>query len=171
MKKFFLFFSIVFSIQFLFAEPQNGVIYVKAGATGSGASWNDALGDIQTAINLAKSQDPAARKDVWVAGGEYEISVAINILDSVNVYGSFQGTETELSHRSQPGLGQPWEFKYPTILKGKGERLMQAGGHMDMETVIDGFIMQDGNGVSAKALNGSGGAIVVRGNVVFQNVF
>ncbi len=168
MKKLILFFAILFSLQ-AFAEQQNGVVYVVPNGTGTGASWGDALGDIQTAINLARSENPAARKDVWVKAGEYEVAVAINVIDSVNVYGSFQGTETMVSQRPKSANAKAWEFSSPTILKGKGERIMHATGHMDMETVIDGFVMQDGNGLSTKALNGSGGAIVVRGNVVYQN--
>ena len=76
-----------------FAESHNGVVYVKPGANGTGASWGDALGDIQVAITLARTENPQARKDVWVAGGEFTLTTALSINDSVNVYGSFAGTE------------------------------------------------------------------------------
>lgn len=82
----------------LFAEPQNGVVYVKSGGTGSGTSWTDAMGDIQAAISAAKSDD-ALRKDVWVAAGEYTITSSISMIDSINVYGGFAGTETALEER------------------------------------------------------------------------
>lgn len=167
MKKLTLLFAIVCSLQ-LFAEPQNGVVYVKPAATGTGASWTDALGDIQTAINLAKSENPAARKDVWVAAGEYTITTCISLLDSVNVYGSFAGTETAVAERAKVANGKAWEFVNPTTLTGNGARLMQSGGHLDKETIVDGFIMKNGNGVGT-ALNNSGGAVVVRGNLVYQN--
>jgi hypothetical protein len=167
MKKLTLFFAILFSLP-LVAEPQHGVVYVVPNGTGTGASWSDALGNIQEAITLARTQNPEARKDVWVAAGEFEISTAINIMDSVNVYGSFAGTEANVSERARPENAEAWEFSNPTILRGNGSRLMQAGGHLDMETVIDGFIMQNGNGLGS-ALSASGGAVVVRGNVVYQN--
>ncbi len=167
MKKLTLLFAILFSLHLL-AEPQHGVVYVVPNGTGTGASWTDALGSIQDAITLARTQDPAARKDVWVAAGEFEISTAINITDSVNVYGSFAGTEAAVSERVRPENANPWEFSNPTILRGNGARLMQAGGHLDMETVIDGFIMQNGNGLGS-VLSTSGGAVVVRGKVVYQN--
>ena len=167
MKKLTLLFALICSLQ-LFAEPQNGVIYVKPGAAGTGASWTDALGDIQTAINLAKSENPAARKDVWVAAGEYTISTSISLLDSVNVYGSFAGTETAVAERAKVANGKAWEFINPTILIGSGARLMQSGGHLDKETIIDGFIMRNGNGTGT-VLNNSGGAVIVRGNLVYQN--
>lgn len=166
MKKLTLLLAIICSTV-LFAEPQNGVIYVKAGASGTGASWSDAMGDIQAAITLAKSTS-TARKDVWVAAGEFTISTALNIVDSVNVYGSFAGTETTVAARSKVANGKAWEFVNPTTLKGSGARLFQAVGNMDMETIIDGFILRDGNGVGS-TLSASGGAAVARGNVVYQN--
>lgn len=166
MKKLILSLAILFSMQ-LFAEPQHGVIYVVPNGTGIGASWSDALGNIQEAINLAKSQHPEKRKDVWVAAGEYEIDTPIGVIDSVNVYGSFAGTESAVSERARPEHAKAWEFSNPTILKGKDSRLMHSGGHLDVETIIDGFIMQEGNG-NGKVLDKSGGAVVVRGNLVFQ---
>lgn len=167
MKKLTLLFTILISLH-LFAEPQHGVVYVVPNGTGTGASWSDALGNIQEAITLVRSQNPAARKDVWVAAGEFEISTAINITDSVNVYGSFAGTEAAVSERTRPVNARLWEFLNPTILKGNGARLMQSAGNLDMETVIDGFIMQNGNGLGS-TLNTFGGAIIVRAEVVFQN--
>lgn len=152
-----------------FAESHNGVVYVKPGATGTGASWDDALGDIQAAITLARTENPQARKDVWVAAGEFTITTAISINDSVNVYGSFAGTETAVSQRARVEGGNLWDFSNPTILKGSGARLFQSGGHLDMETIIDGFILTGGNGVGS-TLSSSGGAAVARANVVYQNL-
>ncbi|MEA4937394.1 MAG: right-handed parallel beta-helix repeat-containing protein [Paludibacter sp.] len=168
MKKLTLLFALVCSLQ-LFAELQNGVIYVKPGATGTGASWADALGDIQTAINLAKSDNPAARKDVWVAAGEYEISTAINLIDSVNVYGSFVGTETAVAERAKMANGKAWEFEHPTTLTGNNCRIVQASKRPFIyATVLDGFILKGGNGNST-VTPGSGGAIMIQPNVVLQN--
>lgn len=167
MKRILLFLSLFITLMAI-AESHNGTVYVKPGGSGTGTSWEDALGDIQSAIGIARSENPEARKDVWVAGGEFEITVAINIIDSVNVYGSFEGIETAVDQRPKVEGGNAWDFVHPTILNGNGARLFQAGGHMDMETVIDGFIMQNGNAIGS-ALSGSGGAVVARGNVVYQN--
>lgn len=152
-----------------FAESHNGVVYVKPGATGTGASWSDALGDIQAAITLARTENPSTRKDVWVAAGEFTITTAISINDSVNVFGSFAGTETAVSQRARVENGNPWDFSNPTIIRASGSRVVQAGGHLDMETVFDGFILTGGNGAGS-VLAGSGGAAVARGKVVYQNL-
>lgn len=166
MKKIIFFVAFCLSLS-VTAEQKNGIVYVKPGATGTGASWADAMGDIQAALTAAKVNS-AARKDVWVATGEFVITTAISIQDSVNIYGSFAGTETLVSQRAKVANGKAWEFTNPTTLKGSGARLVQAGGNLDMETVVDGFIMRDGNGIGS-SLSASGGAVVVRGNVVFQN--
>ena len=134
MKKITFIFAILCSISALHAEAQHGVIYVKPGATGTGASWSDALGNIQEAITTAKA-DPAARKDVWVAAGEFEISTAISLLDSVNVYGSFAGTESAVSERAKVAAGKAWEFSNPTTLKGNNSRLIQVAAALDIPTV------------------------------------
>ena len=166
MKKITLLFAIICSLS-LFAEQKNGIVYVKAGATGTGASWTDALGDIQSAIALAKT-DNLLRKDVWVAAGDYTITTCISLADSVNVYGSFAGTETAVSQRGKVAGGNAWEFTTPTTLHGSGARLIQVSSALDMATVVDGFVLTEGNGVGT-VTSGSGGAALIRPNVMLQN--
>ena len=36
------------------AQPCSAIRYVKAGSAGSGASWSDAYGDLQTALTEAR---------------------------------------------------------------------------------------------------------------------
>lgn len=167
MKKITFIFAILCSVSGLFAESQHGVVYVKPGATGTGASWNDALGNIQEAITAAKA-DPAARKDVWVATGEFEITSAISLLDSINVYGSFAGTESAVSERAKVAGGKAWEFANPTTLKGNNSRLIQVAAALDIPTTFDGFILTDGNG-KGTVTDGSGGAALIRPNLIMQN--
>lgn len=166
MKKLTLLLAIICSIS-LFAEPQYGVVYVKAGATGTGASWSDAMGDIQLAINEAKSPTKP-RKDVWIAKGEFVITKCIDMKDSVNVYGSFAGTETTLAQRAKVTNGNAWDFVNPTTLKGSNARIVQTAVNLKMETVFDGFIVTDGNG-DGSATQFAGGGIFLRPGMVAQN--
>lgn len=166
MKKLTLLLAIICSIS-LFAEPQYGVVYVKPGASGTGASWSDAMGDIQLAINEAKVVS-AARKDVWVAAGNFTITNCINMADSVNVYGSFAGTETTLAQRAKVVDGKMWDFVNPTTLTGSGARIVQSASNLDIETVFDGFILTGGNG-NGTASPGAGGAAFLRPNFALQN--
>ncbi|MGC3978024.1 MAG: right-handed parallel beta-helix repeat-containing protein [Paludibacteraceae bacterium] len=166
MKKIVLLLTVIVAVA-AFAEEKNGIVYVKQGGTGTGTSWTDALGDIQTAINTART-DRATRKDVWVAAGNYTINTCVALSDSINVYGSFLGTETSVSQRLKVAGGAPWEFSYPTILTGNNVRLFETSSNFDMATVVDGFILTNGNAVGA-TLNNSGGAIVLRNNTILQN--
>ena len=167
MKKLILFVALCVSLGAI-AEEKNGIIYVKQGATGIGASWTDAMGDIQAAINLAKTNS-AARKDVWVAGGNYTITACISIVDSVNVYGSFAGTETAVTERAKVVGGRAWEFLTPTVLNGgNATRLFQTSSNPDMPTTIDGFTITNGNGAGSVA-TGNGGGMLIRPNVIVQN--
>ena len=151
----------------IFAEQKNGIVYVKAGASGTGTSWSDAMGDIQLAINEAKLVS-ATRKDVWVAAGNFTITLCINMADSVNVYGSFAGTETTLAARAKVANGKAWDFVNPTTLTGSGVRIVQSVSNLDMETVVDGFILTGGNGIGS-ATSGAGGAVFLRPNLALQN--
>ncbi len=166
MKKLTLLVVIICSMS-LFAEQKNGIVYVKAGASGTGASWSDAMGDIQLAINQAKVNS-AARQDVWVAAGNFVITTCINMVDSVNVYGSFAGTETDPSQRAKVANGKAWDFANPTNLTGSGARIVQTTSAFDMETVVDGFIMTGGNG-NGTTTPGAGGAAQLRPNMALQN--
>lgn len=168
MKKIILFVAFCLSLGGAMAEQKNGIIYVKQGATGTGASWNDAMGSIQAAITLAKT-DNLLRKDVWVAAGEYSIATCISMADSVNVYGSFAGTETSIAERAKVAGGRAWEFTTPTILNGgNASRLFQSTGPFDMPTVVDGFTLTNGNGVGSSS-SGNGGGVIVRHNFILQN--
>jgi len=164
MKKFALLVLIFCSLG-LYAEQKNGIVYVKANATGTGTSWADAMGDIQSAISLAKT-DNLNRKDVWVGAGNYSILSVLVMADSVNVYGGFAGTETELSQRAKVLGGKPWEFVNPSVLiAGDTCRVVETSSNFDVETTFGGFTLTNGKG-RGKQLNNSGGAAVVRGNMV-----
>ncbi len=158
----------------LWALPGNGVVYVTPDGAGSkdGSSWENAMADITEALTEAV-RTAGNKKDVWVAGGTYVLSGPVNLKDSVNMYGSFAGTETSVSERPQVEGAQPWEFENPTILQADGtNRVIQARGHMALDIVIDGFVFTNGgdsdNGENP-VLNGKAGAVVCRGGTIWQN--
>lgn len=166
MKKITLLFTVLLTIS-LYAEQSNGIVYVKAGGTGAGTSWSDALGDIQAAITVARA-NKTAYKDVWVGAGNYTVSTCILLSDSVNVYGGFAGTENSITERAKVAGGKSWEFVNQTILTASNCRLMEIGKNMLIPTVVDGFVLTGGNGTGTQ-LNNSGGAILLRGNLTLQN--
>lgn len=91
--------------------PQTKVVHVKPGGTGHGASWLQARGDLQQAIDHAW----AVGAEVWVAAGTYLPTgdgrhASFMLRDSVAVYGGFAGTETDR------GMREP--DAHPTVLSG-----------------------------------------------------
>lgn len=50
-------------------------LYVKKGATGTGNSWEDALGEFSQAISKANTYNSQVR-EIWVAEGTYHQSTA-----------------------------------------------------------------------------------------------
>lgn len=88
---------------FLFSfHSFSAVIYVNINATGSnnGTSWANAYTNLQSALSVAFIND-----EIWVATGIYKPTSTTNreisfvMKNGVNVYGGFDGTETNINQR------------------------------------------------------------------------
>jgi hypothetical protein len=148
-------------------------LYVKKGASGTGSSWSDALGELSAALTAAREN--GAITAIWVAKGTYLPSELWNgqannqnadnprtatfkIHDGVQVYGGFNGDETDFSLRN-PTANE-------TILSGKliPADTTQGAYHVVMmidvsnQTVLDGFTIQHGhaNGLGIPDDTGAG---------------
>ena len=96
---------------------QENVIFVNYAAHGqkNGTSWADAFTDLQSALNIAQSEN-----EVWVAAGTYwptnrtdaadPRSATFSLNNGVKLYGGFSGNEGSLQERK-------W-MANPTILSG-----------------------------------------------------
>ncbi len=109
--------------------------YVKAGGTGNGTSWSQAMGDLQQAIDdLA---DMGGRGEVWVAAGTYRptrqlvtgntATVFFRMRDGISVYGGFPEDPADGMTRDDLRQGDmPWQMQdengtsNETILEGYG---------------------------------------------------
>lgn len=76
-----------------FAKALAGAVYVAAGGTGDGSSWESALPSVKEGYELAAQNAPS---EVRIAGGVYLISEPIELKDNIKVTGGFGG-ETILS--------------------------------------------------------------------------
>ena len=125
-------------------NPTNGVIYVSAEGAGlkDGSSWSNATPYLQYAVAQANTFDPIA--EVWVqAGTYYGDSIvgnnAFNIVEGVNVYGGFAGTESSIEDRDLDNN--------KSILDGQNTQrvLFQNEPFADGETTTwDGFVIRNG---------------------------
>ncbi|MCZ2392695.1 MAG: right-handed parallel beta-helix repeat-containing protein [Chitinophagales bacterium] len=89
--------------------PVKNYKYVKQGSTGDGSSWANASGDLQDIINKSDCNiDIYVAKGTYVpirqANNPYSITTmnrdnAFVLKESINIYGGFAGTETDISQR------------------------------------------------------------------------
>jgi predicted outer membrane repeat protein len=78
------------------AEVPICVIQGYVAANPDGRGWKNAVGDIQTAVNMA--QRPG--QEIWVKAGTYNISSSIIINKSVSISGGFNGSEQRSTERN-----------------------------------------------------------------------
>ena len=153
-------------------------LYVKANASGAnnGSDWANAFTSLQSALANATGID-----EIWVAKGTYKPTADINDANPVDprektfvmrvgtkIYGSFAGTETNLSARSpsvisaNPSIlsGDIDEETDPLIISGTGSTLTFSGnsgnsyhviynnsnGLTPSNALLDGFTITGGNG-------------------------
>ncbi|MBC3792159.1 putative Ig domain-containing protein [Spirosoma utsteinense] len=145
--------------------------YVRAGAKGSGNSWADASGNLQSQINFTGAEQ------VWVATGTYkptttnDRSISFSMKNGVPIYGGFAGNETVLSQRV---LSTP----LATILSGD---IGAAGNTADNSyhvinnptgltntAVLDGFLITGGN-ANGNSPDDSGGGMINNGSSANNN--
>ena len=145
MKHFITAFLLLFVTQGLSAQKH----YVRHNAAGmnNGATWYDAFTSLHTALQQAQYGDT-----IWVAAGTYYPSDTTSrdatflLPNGVRLFGGFSGIETLLTERDIQ--------LYPAILSGDIGLPGDASDNCynvltchdaDSTTVLDGFIIQDGN--------------------------
>ncbi len=175
--------------------PIGPAIYVQSGSNGTGASWADALGSLQDALELACMCSQIS--EIWVAQGTYYPDEGVNVMNNdreatfqlcngLAVYGGFAGFETDLSQRD-------WEAN-KTVLSGDigqddvtdsnditnhhsdivGENSFSVvtSSGTDNTALIDGFVITAGHANDSESIcffGGGGGIYNNNGNVTILN--
>ncbi len=136
----------------------NGVLYVKKGSNGTGASWTSPIAELGDALITAKNLNAATTgrvKQIWVAGGIYKpmYSPADNnfgnfdarnnaflLVKDVQVYGGFAGTETALAQRDLNIVANKstlsGDFNDDDIISGSGATLSFANKNENAYNVL-----------------------------------
>jgi len=156
-------------------------VYVSADASGdnTGTNWTNALTSFQAALNLAASGD-----QVWVAAGTYKPSYAYDLTNSsryyhfrmiegVEIYGGFAGTETALSQRTDFAMDGANE----TILSGDiyGDNCYHVFFHPDGLNItntakLDGFTIKKGSANGSDPHDRGGGMYSHNSAPIITNV-
>jgi len=141
----------------------NGTLYVKKGETGNGNSWTNAMGELADALLLTKSLNetsPGIVKQIWVAGGTYQPLYSAEdgnfgnpdgrnntflLVDNVELYGGFEGTETSLGQRKSPADNES------TLTGNLGSQaayhVVVAASNGNESFTINGFTITEGNSI------------------------
>lgn len=172
--------------------PNDGIIYVKTGISGSGNSWSDAA-DLSDALEYARTTTLSDVAEIWVAAGTYRPSyhpptssypidrdVTFYLPANIKVYGGFAGiTESSTDERD-------WKANI-TILSGDignvGDNTDNAHHVITItqdNVLLDGFTIQEGNGNTYGTIsvdgnnlsrrNGAGIISVEAGGLVLNNL-
>lgn len=129
--------------------PQGRVLRVDADATGSGtgATWRDAIPDLQEALRMAGPGD-----ELWIAEGEYRPTDGVDrdasfwIRQSISLVGGFAGTETTRA-QADPD-------RHPTVLTGaigspgredNSRHVLRVDNPSGGSVELDGLSVRDGD--------------------------
>ncbi|WP_293298729.1 T9SS type A sorting domain-containing protein [Pedobacter sp. UBA4863] len=147
----------------------NGIVYVKATATGSGNgnNWANATGLLQDAINTTGVQK------VYIATGNYNVgSNSFVMKNGVEIYGGFNpvGNTTDWDTRTLPNKGTG----DGTVLNGENRRcviynLFTSGTALNSTAVLDGFTIMNGSGTSGAGIYNYYASPTLRNLVVRNN--
>ena len=137
-----------------------GVLFVRKGGTGKGASWRDAYGELWQAVAARGSAS-----ELWVAEGEYpsaaDGATALDIPSTLTVYGGFAPDGTGLTPADR-AMADP-----KSVIRCDGPVAGYAVRMLGQTSVLDGFgITATGGGLQGDSDNiarnlrilGAGGA-------------
>ena len=160
------------------SQIQGSILYVKPAGTGViCSSWADPC-ELQKALNIANEGD-----QIWVVEGTYNPSfpagreATFYLMDGVEIYGGFLGTETSLSQRD-------WETNVTTLsgdvgiegdISDNSYHVITSIG-LSATTILDGFTITAGNADTGSTPNVLGGGIFnhnsngpTLSNLIFSN--
>ncbi|WP_270568661.1 T9SS type A sorting domain-containing protein [Coprobacter secundus] len=136
-------------------KPEGKYRYVKESEESTAWS-NMGLPEANIFTSLAEAiasvEDGAG--EIWIAKGTYKMSATLDLIQGVNIYGGFAGTETDIEQREKGESGYLWDFVNETIIEPaadfSGTRLInQAGTSGSVATIVDGITVQNSTKGSA----------------------
>ena len=146
---------------FISQRACNQIVYVKAGASGDGTSWERAFGTVEE--GLAACTDYGSM-ELWIAEGEYHLKSWTYLKKGVNTYGGFNGTENKLKDRDMTKKStlvaaptNTWPSIYGNVLS--------AGVHC----YVDGFVFTGSNVTQGEGSVAFWGGWILRNCMIRNN--
>lgn len=133
--------------------PTTYYVNALAKGTNDGTSWQNAFVKLENALGKACEND-----EIWVAEGAYtpQQGKAFKMLNKVNIYGGFPSTGNPIMNN------RDWN-KHQTILEGNENSVFvnyfSEEFPLTNETIVDGFILENGIGNDMLNVGLAGGAI------------
>lgn len=151
------------------------ILFVNHAATGqqTGTSWSDALTNLRDALTLAQYGD-----QIWIAQGTYypttttDRAISFQLKNGVSLYGGFDGSETSLDGRNPTvNLTRLSGNIGDTMITTDNSLHVLRGSGLAENTIIDGFIISDGNSINQFTLESDsyGAGLYLIGSSEFQN--
>lgn len=168
MMKTFLFVFAIFFATTSFAS----IWYVNSSASGgnNGISWTNAFSNLQDAITASAFGD-----QIWVAAGTYKPTntttrtIYFQVKNGTQLYGGFNGTETQLSERDPEAnvTVLSGDIATPSTLDNSYHVVyfLNTGN----QTLINGFKITGGMAVSSGAAESGGGVYASNSSAVVEN--
>ncbi len=134
------------------------IIYVDGGLTGGdGLSWATAYGDLQTGINAANFGD-----EVWVKNGTYlphdtDREISFTLKNGVALLGGFTGSGANRDKINTASVLSGAIGPNPDNSDNSYNVVFCQG--LSPATILEGFIIQDGNADGATPLTRNGGGL------------
>jgi hypothetical protein len=146
------------ALLFSVTEMMATIYYVKTDGNdaNTGLSWTVAKATVVAALDVAGTND-----QIFVAQGRYLLTEEIYMRNRINVYGGFAGTETSLEQRPHLTFGETATGQ-ATILDAQGSdnelrRALYQSGPFSVETIWDGFVIENGYATDPNMNAGGGG--------------
>ena len=154
--------------------------YVRTDGTGTGSSWANASGDLQSMITASVATD-----QVWVAAGTYkpttgtDRTISFAMKNGVAIYGGFLGNEATLSARPafNPVTGNPsgttltGEIGDPASTADNSYHVINNPPSLSLtnSALLDGFVITGGNANGDVGGNNGGGTNLNLGGGMLNN--
>lgn len=135
-------------------------IFIDAEANGSGASWDDAYPDIESALQICSLYK---RGTLWVKNGTYygntSADYAFTLQKNVKIYGGFAGTEQSIDERDLTNAN--------TVMSGDNKRAVLISGLDATNAAVFNMIFANGYAKTGSGLNLTKGARIE--NCIIEN--